>query len=106
MENINNINLEQFRNPGSKVFSGRIQGKETREKLDLDRLDEEKGTIIIITIPKDTWSFNSSYFLGLFGPSIRKLGKEDFEQKFRFVCDNDEINEDIKQGIKDALNAG
>lgn len=88
---------------GKKVISGRKYGKELREKLKINEIDNSTEDIKII-IPKDIFSFNSSCFLGMFGESVRKLGsKEKFLEKFIFDC-SEIIKINIDDGISDALN--
>ena len=61
-----------------KIISGRKNGIEIREKLKIEDL-ENNNDIIEIIIPDDILSFNSSYFLGMLGKSVRKYkSKEAF----------------------------
>lgn len=91
----------KFKNPNSKVLSGRKEGKEFRDKIDLDNIDKNSDVVNVI-FPDDIISLNSSFFLGLFGPSVRYLGKEKFEQKYTFTCPDFIINS-INDGIERAL---
>lgn len=95
------IDLNDYIN-GKKVLSGREKGIKIREKLKLDEEDQKIESIQIL-IPQEIYSFNSSYFLGLFGKSVRKFGKEKFLEKYVFVCSNI-IMMNINDGIDDALN--
>lgn len=104
----NKINLHKYRSQGSKLFSGRDRGCEAREILNLDDLDNSKGSITV-SIPKDTWAINSSFFGGLFEDSIIKLGEKKFREKYKFVFDDGseltrEIMGNIDEGIFDASN--
>lgn len=86
-----------------KIISGRKNGKETREKLKISEI-EEMYDLIEIIIPKDVLSFNSSYFLGMLGESVRKYkNKESFLKKYKFEC-NEIVMININDGINDALN--
>lgn len=85
-----------------KVLSGREKGKKLREKLKIGEKDDDNEKVEIV-IPMDVYAFNSSYFLGLFGESVRKLGKEKFLEKYNFTC-NEIIKLNILDGIEDALN--
>lgn len=96
-----NINLKQYIN-NKKVLSGREKGKKLREDLKLDEKDKTE-TSIGIEIPKEVYALNSSYFLGLFGASVRKFGKDKFLEKYRFSCTHI-IMLNILDGIEDALN--
>lgn len=84
-----------------RIISGRDKGEKLRKKFDISTLDK-KDEIIEIIIPSKFYSFNSSYFLGCFGPSVRKFGKENFKTRFIFKCD-DIIMKNINDGIEEAL---
>lgn len=96
------IDLGKYRKPGERVLSGRQNGKTLRNELKIDDLDKKISENIEIFVPEDIYSLNSSYFLGLFGPSVRKLGEEKFKQKYTFICD-DIISRNIEDGISRAL---
>lgn len=86
-----------------KIISGRKNGCKTRATLKLEELEKEND-IIKIVIPMDVLSFNSSYFLGMLGESVRKFGsKEAFLNKYQFSC-NEIVKININDGIMDALN--
>ncbi|MBP3597555.1 MAG: hypothetical protein J6J60_09240 [Clostridia bacterium] len=85
-----------------KVLSGREKGKNLRLRLKIDEEDNKEETVEI-NIPKEVFAFNSSYFLGLFGESVRKFGKDKFLEKYKFICTNI-IMLNILDGIEDALN--
>lgn len=96
------INLQDKISAGSKILSGRDKGEALRQKIDLDKREEEHNKITIV-IPPSIVSFNSSYFLGLFTPSIKKYKtREGFLEKYEFECDQF-IQQDIEDGIKEAL---
>ena len=82
----------------SHTFTGRSSGKQVRDLLSLDDLDKDDN-IYAIHIPKETTSFNPSFFLGLFFDSIRSLkGYDKFEEKYEIVILED--NEGIKLGLE------
>lgn len=96
------FNLANLISTGSIILSGRDKGEKLREKINLDFIEENED-VIEITIPNAIVSFNSSYFLGLFTPSIKKFKtKEAFLSKYHFVCD-EFIQKDINDGIEEAL---
>lgn len=95
------INLENYRGAKSRVFSGREEGKKVRKRLQLDHLDTQ-DQIIEIIIPDDTIAINSSFFLGLFGGSVRALGEDVFRSKYQFLCKS-ALNKSINDGIQRAL---
>ena len=73
-----------FSNFGGPVYSGRAKGEMVRTDLNLDSYDGVTGRIRVI-IPKSTYSVTSSFFLGLFGKSVRKAGSfDEFAKKFQF----------------------
>jgi hypothetical protein len=96
------INLDDYKSsPKSRVFSGRDRGESVRIKLNIDAEDTKKENVVI-TIPPDTISLNSSFFLGLFGESVRKLGSDHFLDKYRFEC-TDRVMKAVKDGTQRAL---
>lgn len=65
------------------VYSGRDRGEALREKYRIDALDAAENVDVVI--PDSIWTVSSSFFLGMFGPSVRKCGSVDtFEKKYRF----------------------
>lgn len=100
MTNVN-IDLSKEIKIGSKVFSGRLMGEELRIKYLLDEEDKIKEKVFI-KFPKDTFSLNASFFLGMFGKSVIALGEEAFKNKYIFDC-NDTIHKSIEDGINRAL---
>lgn len=101
-ENI--INLQKYRANEEKILTGRDEGKKVRESLKLDNIDNEDITVIV-EIPNDILSLNSSYFLGLFQKSIMLLGEEKFRKKYIFRCERKSIIDiNVEDGIQEALN--
>jgi hypothetical protein len=85
----------------SRVLSGRERGFECREQFNLERVDATPDRVLVL-IPKDIYSLNTSFFLGLFGDSVRRFGRDGFLAKYRFDCD--EVHrETINYGIDRAL---
>lgn len=96
------INLQDKISSGSIILSGREKGEFLRKKINLDELEKDEEQIVIV-VPDSIVSFNSSYFLGLFTPSIVKLKtKSAFFEKYKFECD-EYIRKDIEDGIEEAL---
>jgi hypothetical protein len=95
--------LIDFAKLGGPVYIGRKKGEAAREKLKLDNIDSDQGILVEVKIPTTTYSINSSFFLGLFGPSIRASGtREAFLKKFTFKCPA-EIMKSVESGIQRAL---
>ena len=73
------IDLAKHQGP---VFSGRERGVQVRELERLDEADQKQETLDV-RIPPGTYSVTSSFFLGMFGPSIVRAGSTDaFFRKF------------------------
>lgn len=67
------------------VYTGRDRGERLRASFHLDDIDSTNELVQVI-IPPQTYSISSSFFLGLFGPSVVRLGnKEAFFKKYSFV---------------------
>lgn len=103
-----NFKMHKHRAEGSKIYSGRPLGMEVREQLGLDEIDKSDETCTI-SFPLDTVSINSSYFGGLFEKSVIELGREKFEEKYKFMYENGEdlsetLKENLEEGILDSLN--
>ena len=92
---------EALTSPSSRVLSGRDRGNECRKRFGLDRLDKNPDDIVV-TIPNDIYSLNTSFFLGLFGKSVRDLTKEGFLRKYRFEGDEVHLTT-VTEGIDRAL---
>ena len=81
------IDLLKYRGCNSTVFTGRPEGKLARKDLNLDEKDKD-DVVYTVIIPKETTSFNSSFFLGLFYESIKSLGSiYKFNEKYDFVIE-------------------
>lgn len=66
------------------VYTGRSRGEMLRNDYHLDDLDLE-GREVCVNIPKNTYTISSSFFLGMFGPSVVKAGtKEKFYKQYHF----------------------
>ena len=94
--------LELTVKKGSKVLSGRSEGEKMRKQLKLDIRDDDKETYEI-RVP-ELFAITASYFLACFGISVRKLGKDGFNNKYRFVTSQNSIKKNIATGIEGSLN--
>jgi hypothetical protein len=66
------------------VYTGRDRGARLRAELGLDAVDTSDETVEV-SIPENTYTVTSSFFLGLFGPSVVKAGSKDrFFSKYHF----------------------
>ncbi len=95
------LDLGQYRSAGSRVFAGRDRGEYVRRAEKLDLLDSDSNEVIDVKVPLDTFSVNSSFFLGLFGDTIRQLGANEFRRRFNFV--GRPISLIYEAGIREAL---
>lgn len=94
------IDLNNYRTPGIGVLAGYERAEKIRATLDLAKLDREGGTARVL-VPDSIFSVNSSFFLGLFGDSVRTLGESEFRRRYVFVGENAErVQED---GIRFAV---
>ena len=85
----------------AKVFAGRKRGKFWRDRFKLDQLDQQESPVDVL-VPGDVISLNISFFLNLFGESVRRLGREKFLEHYIFHCDA-ELRPHIDNGIEQAL---
>ncbi|AIV06834.1 hypothetical protein [Vibrio harveyi] len=99
----NTVNID-FKNLGGPTYIGRDKGEAARESFNLDEL-ESSGSLekVIVNIPPETYNINSSFFLGLFGASIRRAGSKDrFLAVFKFETHGKNYQV-IKRSIERAL---
>ncbi|MDV6169500.1 DUF4325 domain-containing protein [Flavobacterium sp. DG1-102-2] len=80
----NVIDLELFRTPQSKIFTGRDRGEQVRVESGIDELSKSFDTIEFI-IPDNLFSINPSFFEELFVNVVTELGEERFFRKFHFT---------------------
>lgn len=79
------IDLDDYRTPGVRVFAGRDRGNAVRLEVKLEELDMDPDVEVEVHVPEDISSVNTSFFLGLFGDSIRQIGPGRFREKYRFT---------------------
>jgi hypothetical protein len=100
------IDLNEVRNPPrSGLLSGRDAGIAARAHFHLDKLDAQDVPVEVV-IPDEVFSLNTSFFLGLFGDSVRSLGPEGFRKKYRFILDESVHGMTINRGIQKAMKEG
>ena len=80
-------------------LGGRERGIDARKRLDLDQIENNFDEILFI-IPNYISGFHTSFFAGLFSPSINKVGndRQKFENKYKFQARDiflDQIDEAI-----------
>lgn len=85
------VDLNKARTSQSaKVFAGRDRGRYWRKVFGLDELDKGAEEVVVV-VPSDVLAINISFFLSMFGQSVRNLGKEEFRSHYKF-----EVNPDLK----------
>ena len=75
------IDLNIFRSGNSRVFAGRDRGAAVRLRASVEPDEDD----VQVVIPDDVIVLNTSFFLGLFGDTIRRLGASGFRQKYHFL---------------------
>ena len=94
------VDLDNYRSPGGRVFAGRDRGRRARKRAKLDEHDGQ-GRQVEVHVPEDTFSVTSSFFLAMFGPSIRRHGKERFRKLYSFT--GWDATKVVDHGIREAL---
>ena len=93
------IDLQDFRTPGSKVFTTRPRGVDVRKKSQIDSIEPTYDKITII-IPNDISSINPSFLEEFFENVVMKLGESGFYQKFSFINEGRyKIENDLSEAI-------
>jgi hypothetical protein len=73
-----------FKNIQGPVYTGRDRGERLRQDLKLDQVDAT-DVPVEVRIPETTYTISSSFFLGLFGPSVIRAGsREAFYDRYQF----------------------
>jgi hypothetical protein len=95
------IDLADYRSPATaRVFSGRPRGEAVRLAARLPQLEAE-GADFEVRVPANVIGITASFFLGMFGDSIQKLGEAQFRVRYHFS--GRDIAMVVDDGIKDAL---
>lgn len=79
------INLADLTD-GGRVhnLAGKERGESARRQLRLDELDHNEG-LVRVTVPNWLYNISSSFFLGMFSPSLRQYqSREEFLKKYNF----------------------
>lgn len=85
---MNKTEVIDFSNLEGPVYTGRDRGEKLRAHFRVDQLDSLDQSVNVI-IPDSTYSISSSFFLGLFGPSIIKSGSSDtFFKHYHFLTND------------------
>lgn len=97
------IHLQEFKSPGSKVFTGRPKGLEVRTNSKIDTLETQNDEITIV-IPTDIYSINPSFLEEFLVNVVSKLGAEKFMDKFKFQNEGEyKIDQDLADAVERIL---
>jgi hypothetical protein len=100
------IDLNEVRTPpNSGLLSGRDAGLAARHHFNVNKLDASTIPINVL-IPDAVFSMNTSFFLGLFGDSVRALLPDGFRKKYIFVGDMKLHKMTIERAIQKAMKEG
>lgn len=83
------------------VLAGRDKGEYWRNQFHVDTLDLADEQVHV-RVPANLSLLSLSFFLNLFGKSVRTFGREAFMNKYHFEG-NDGIIPQIEEGIAQAL---
>jgi hypothetical protein len=98
----NAIRVIDFKDIDGLVYTGRDRGERLRSEFKLDELDAA-GEVVEVDIPDNAYTISSSFFLGLFGPSVVGAGsKEAFLRRYHFKAP-DFLNEVMDTYVSRAL---
>lgn len=99
MQTVTKIDLNNYRTPGSKVFTGRDRGVIVRNASNIDGVELESEKIEII-IPSDIRSINPSFLEEFLINVVTKLGADRFNDKFKFIqTGRYNINLDLEEAV-------
>jgi len=71
--------------PEILVYTGRSRGRDDRKRFNVAALDRSEDLVEVV-VPDSVYTMTSSYFLELFGESIRSLGREGFLRKYKITA--------------------
>ena len=98
-----NIDLQAYRTPGSKVFTGRPRGLDVRKRTNIDNIEPDYDKITV-SIPADISSINPSFLEEFFEKIVMKLGEVGFYQKFQFINEGRyKIDSDLAEAVERIL---
>jgi len=93
------INLQDYRTPGSRLFTGRDRGIEVRKKSKINEIEKSAAHIRLL-IPEDIGSVNPSFLEGFLLDVVIKLGADRFMEKFEVVnTGHYQVKEDLEEAV-------
>jgi len=97
------ILLQNYRTPGSKVFTGRDRGIEVREQSGINNLESQFDLIEVI-VPDDIRSINPSFLEEFLSIVVLRLKEKGFTSKFKFIANGRyDIQPDLNEAIESIL---
>lgn len=90
-------------------FSGRQKGENLRDKWELDKLEQDANTHVLIKVPETVYNLGPSFLQGLFTKTIfKENGLQIFHNKYTFKASSiikdqidfvvDKLNRDKEKG--------
>jgi len=103
MSKVSTIDLQTYRTPGSRVFTGRDRGIDVKEKSGINNIEAQSDEVII-SIPEDIGSINPSFLEEFLFDVVVKLKAEVFLKKFKFVnTGRYKIDTDLQEAVERIL---
>lgn len=96
------LDLADYQSDGAKIFAGRPRGSAVRNAAQIASFSDSKDDLEV-RVPDGTYAVTSSFFLSLFGQTIRDLGAEEFRRRVRFT--GKDISRVVEQSIWEAVEA-
>lgn len=101
------INLEDYRTPNSKVFTGRDRGIDVRDKSKIDEIIKSNvDETITVIIPENVRSINPSFLEEFLFNVVSKFGKEIFFKRVVFKNNSDRYStfeNDLEEAVESIL---
>lgn len=103
MSKVSTIDLQTYRTPNSRVFTGRDRGIDVKEKSGINNIEAQSDEVII-SIPEDIGSINPSFLEEFLFDVVVKLKAEVFLKKFKFVNNGRyKIDTDLQEAVERIL---
>jgi hypothetical protein len=99
--NTRRIELAKYTDRDAGVLAGRGRGEAVRKAEKLSEIDSDAAARVEVVIPEHVFSVNSSFFLGMFTLSIRRLGPDEFRRRYLFSGPNAKAI--VEDGIRKAM---
>jgi len=97
------IDLQAYRTPTAKVFTGRPHGLKVRNESKIDIIAGQYDKITVV-IPKDISSINPSFLEEFLENVVKELGENGFLKKFSFENEGRyKIDTDLTEAIERIL---